>query len=182
MCSDNPFDNDVRLGPNTLPTAGAVGQGLKGYKRFGMLDKTAFLAKYYDASASGGKGGWKYPPFEGFVVAFDGKPVKSIKVLRKGEKVDRFGHEYGSYLTPAGTSYTQRALSPAGLNNMDSVNCGYRVYEVKKEFSVEAGKIAPWFEQSGGGMQYKLVASQVNGAPEKLNVIWLVNNGYLDRK
>jgi hypothetical protein len=48
-----------------------------------------------------------------------------------------------------------------------------------KSFTVESGPIAPWFGQQGHGWQYQLDPELVPGAPAKLNVMWLVNNGYL---
>jgi hypothetical protein len=43
------------------------------------------------------------------------------------------------------------------------------------------GPIAPWFFQTGGGLQYQLSGPLVPGAPERLNVLWLLDNGYLGR-
>ncbi|MGK5728884.1 TNT domain-containing protein [Streptomyces sp. URMC 124] len=59
---------------------------------------------------------------------------------------------------------------------------GYHVYTVAKSFTVWQGSIAPWFEQADGGQQIQLDAALVPGAPKpKLNVKWLVDNGYLKR-
>ena len=45
---------------------------------------------------------------------------------------------------------------------------------------MESGPIAPWFGQQGHGWQYQLDPALVPGAsPATLNVMWLVNNGYL---
>jgi hypothetical protein len=52
---------------------------------------------------------------------------------------------------------------------------------VLESFAVDTGPIAPWFAQPGGGRQFQLVASLVPGAPTPLNVMWLVNNGFLER-
>ncbi|KAI8867738.1 hypothetical protein GQ42DRAFT_52110 [Ramicandelaber brevisporus] len=180
-CSDTAYDGNALLGPLTLPTEGVVGKELKGYSRFGKLNKNAFMTKYYDPSASGGKGGWIYPPAEGYVVGPDGKPIKHVANLPKDKKIDRFGREYGAYLSPAETKYGMRALPPTNLNNIDGVNCGYHQYKVLKPFNVDAGPIATWFEQPGGGEQYKLVASYIPGAPTNVNVLWMVENHYLQR-
>jgi len=52
---------------------------------------------------------------------------------------------------------------------------------VVRDFEVNAGPIAPWFFQPGGGLQYQLNAALVPGAPARLNVRWLIDNGYLRR-
>lgn len=46
-------------------------------------------------------------------------------------------------------------------------------------FTVDAGPIAPWFEQTGLGVQYKLEARYLPEAGTTLNVTWLLTNGYL---
>ena len=48
-----------------------------------------------------------------------------------------------------------------------------------KAFPVDAGPIAPWFEQLGLGIQYKLDASLLPQAGTGLSVTWLLTNGYL---
>lgn len=48
---------------------------------------------------------------------------------------------------------------------------GYHLYSVAIEFDVEAGPIAPWFEQPGQGTQYEL--------PNDQTVKQLVDLGYL---
>jgi hypothetical protein len=49
-----------------------------------------------------------------------------------------------------------------------------------KPFDVDAGPIAAWFTQPGGGWQDQLVASLVP-RPPTVNVLWLVDHGYLQR-
>ena len=46
---------------------------------------------------------------------------------------------------------------------------------------MDAGPIAPWFFQHGGGLQYQLDGALVPGAPARMNVMWLIDNGYLQR-
>ena len=46
----------------------------------------------------------------------------------------------------------------------------YHRYKVVKEFDVESGKIAPAFEQPGGGIQYYI---------EKKDIDELIKSGYL---
>jgi hypothetical protein len=57
--------------------------------------------------------------------------------------------------------------------------CNYTDYQVTKSFRVDAGPIAPWSGQPGGGIQFQLDGALVTGAPAQLNVMWMVAHGYL---
>lgn len=49
-----------------------------------------------------------------------------------------------------------------------------------KSFTVWQGRIAPWFDQPGGGRQIKLDPAFVDpGQGQSLNVKWLLDHGYL---
>jgi hypothetical protein len=61
----------------------------------------------------------------------------------------------------------------------DAGGCNYSAYRVVRTFSVQGGPIAPAFGQPGKGLQYMLIGALVTGAPERLNVRWLLDNGYL---
>ncbi|MEU1123357.1 TNT domain-containing protein [Streptomyces sp. NPDC005899] len=176
------FGGDARLGPKWLPRSSQapVGPLLKGYKRTGALSPSAFLKKYWEGTAD--TGSWKYPPDDGFAEV-NGEVDKEPAKLRPGQRLDRFGSEYGGYLAPAGDAYAERALPPQNLNTRDAaVPCDYRVYKVTKPFWVWQGSIAPWFEQRGGGQQIKLDAVFLDpGAGERLNVKWLLDHAYLER-
>ncbi|MFG2647987.1 TNT domain-containing protein [Streptomyces sp. NPDC048436] len=175
------FHKDARLGPKWLPKKGQepVGPLLKGWKRTGGLSPSAFLKKYWEGPAESGS--WKYPPNDGFETV-NGGVDKHPEELGKGELLDRFGSEYGSFLAPAGDSYAERALPPQNLNTRDAgAVCDYRVYEVSKPFAVWQGGIAPWFGQPGGGQQVKLDAVFLDpGEGQRLNVKWLLDHGYLE--
>ncbi|MFI5618007.1 TNT domain-containing protein [Streptomyces sp. NPDC051567] len=174
------FRDDARLGPQWLPNKrqAPVGPLLKGYKRTGALSPQAFLKKYWEGPAD--TGSWKYPPNDGFGEV-NGQLDKKPAELRPGQRLDRFGSEYGGYLAPAGDAYAKRALPPQSLNTVDAaVPCNYRVYKVAKPFWVWQGSIAPWFEQPGGGQQIKLDAVFLDpGQGQRLNVKWLLDNQYL---
>ncbi|MFE5853109.1 TNT domain-containing protein [Streptomyces sp. NPDC056500] len=174
------FRGDPRLGPKWLPKKrqAPVGPLLKGYQRTGELSPSAFLKKYWEGPAD--SGGWKYPPNDGFGEV-NGEIDKEPTKLRPGQRLDRFGSEFGSYLAPAGDAYAERALPPQNLNTRDTtVACDYRVYKVAKPFWVWQGSIAPWFEQPGGGQQIKLDPVFLNpGQDQRLNVKWLLDRGYL---
>jgi hypothetical protein len=75
-----------------------------------------------------------------------------------------------------------RALAPSSLNEP------YYVYRIKKPLPVESGKIAPAFDQPGGGTQYVINWAEIakmEGISEKSipkeKIKWLVDIGYLDR-
>jgi Tuberculosis necrotizing toxin len=76
-------------------------------------------------------------------------------ILSKGQLIDRYGSEYGSYFSPRGTPLNMRALDyiPNGKPN---------VYEVLKSFPVEQSTIAPAFGKIGLGIQYKSPISVSN--------------------
>ncbi|PKV83941.1 TNT domain-containing protein [Streptomyces sp. TLI_146] len=173
------YQGDERLGPQYLPKPwqDPVGPLVLGYHRTGHLSPTAFLATYWDSTA----GGWKYPPNDGFANRPDGSLDKRAVRLRVGEDLDRFGSEYGAFLAPAGADYARRALPPQSLITREAAYpCAYHSYEVTKSFTVWEGRIAPWFEQRGGGEQVKLDPAFVDpGAGQKLNVKWLLDHGYL---
>lgn len=101
-------------------------------------------------------------------------------VLQPGEKLDRFGHDYGYYFGKIGESKEMRSMSP----NSDFEN--YHQYEVLSELPVLKGKIAPWLEQIGGGTQSRLDPSFVeliNAIPSDESAIIkkLIKYGYLRR-
>ncbi len=178
QCSTADYSGDVRLGPEVLARRGPVGRELIGYRRFGGLTSQSFLSRYWDPSASG----WHYPPADGFVVGIGGRPVEWISSLPAGLRVDRFGSEYGAFLAPSGTPYAWRSLPPQSLHVYDAAYaCNYHDYQVVRAFPALTGPIAAAFAQPGGGLQYQLKGSLIPGAPAQLNVLWLVDHGYLRR-
>jgi hypothetical protein len=176
------FQGDKRLGPKHLPGKWQepVGPLLNRYHRTGTFSAAEFLKKYWRGPAD--TGSWKYPPNDGFTEV-NGTVDKAPELLVGGERLDRFGSEYGSYLAPAGDAYAKRALPPQNLNTRDAAfPCDYHVYEVTKPFFVWEGSIAPWFDQPGGGQQIKLdPAFLYPGEGQRLNVKWLLDHGYLVR-
>ena len=172
QCSTAYYQDNSLLGPKHLPVFGAVGWQLIGYQRTGFQSPAAFLAKFRDSA------GWIYPPDNGYVVV-NGKPLEHTQKLHTGQRIDRYGSVYGSFLAPAGTPYAERAIPPSSLDSTPAAGCNYHVYAVAKPFDVDAGPIAAWFDQPGGGLQYQLDAGLVSGAPAQINVLWLLNNGYL---
>ena len=164
------------------PVVSEVGTQVLLYRRTGGEPPPQFLDEYYDPAANGGRGGWRYPPANGYVIGADGHPEEAPRTLSPGQLVDRYGSEYGGFLAPQGPPYTERSIPPQSLDTIDpAVTCNYHRYRVLKAFTVEAGPIAPWFRQRGGGLQYQVDGSLLPGRPATANVMLLVANGYLQR-
>ncbi|MER6397311.1 MULTISPECIES: TNT domain-containing protein [unclassified Kitasatospora] len=180
-CSAADHHGDPRLGPEDLPRTGPVGRELIGYRRTGGLPEDTFLATYYGATANNGGPGWIYPPADGYLTLPDGTPVEVEVTLYPNQNIDRYGSEYGAFLAPEGLPYASRSIPPQSLDSTPAPSCNYHDYKVLKPFKVHAGPIAPWFGQPGLGLQYQLDAGLVPDGPARLNVLWLVDHGYLAR-
>ena len=111
-CSSAYLDGDSRLGPQQLPNAGPIAPIVRGYHRFAGLTEQEFLTTYWDPTANGGSGGWRYPPDNGFLLDPGGTPIEFTWSLQAGQKIDRFGSEFGAFLAPEDTPYAERALPP----------------------------------------------------------------------
>jgi len=85
-----------------------------------------------------------YPPNDGFA-----GEVKKV-TLQPGTLVQRTGRLGGKYIAPAGT--------PKQMLSLPHNQCGQptTILEVQRPVVVSAGKVAPWFGQIGGGVQYRL--------------------------
>jgi len=161
---------DARLGPRKLPTGIVLGDLVNDYKRFGNLCPGHFLAKWYNSTA----GSYIYPPQAGFQLNTDNSPIDGTITLPVGFQIDRFGSEYGTYTSPRGAPYMQRALPPSNLDTPQSSPVypyNYHVYTVTNSFNVVSGPIAGWFEQPGQGVQYQMLS----------NIMTLVEGGFLAR-
>lgn len=88
-----------------------------------------------------------WPPNRGF----QGTPV--TEKLAAGTRIDRYGYEGGTFLSPEGTPDWMRSLAPGTTAKP------YNIYEVAQPIEVQSGKAAPWFNQVGGGVQYELPMS-----------------------
>ncbi|WP_273449545.1 glycohydrolase toxin TNT-related protein [Streptococcus ferus] len=103
--------------------------------------KTVFdNPKYYDQMT----GSIYWPENDGF------SEVPKDIVLESGVRIDRYGSDYGSFVSPEGVPYNQRAVAP-GTDLKP-----YSVFEVVKPIKVKAGVVTPWFNEPGGGTQYLL--------------------------
>ena len=104
----------------------------------GSDSKSGIDSRYYNPDGSP-----IWPPNRGF----DGNPTKIT--LESGTLIDRYGYDGGTFVSPKGIPYTERSL-PLGTDKKP-----YTVFEVVKPIEVQAGKIAPWFGEKGGGIQYE---------------------------
>jgi hypothetical protein len=182
QCSTEDFNGDPRLGPEDLPTQGSVGLELRTYDRLGGMTPEQFLATWWDPAANNGQGGWRFPPEFGFRLDVNGQPIHATMTLRSGQLIDRYGSEFGGFLAPVASLYSQRALPPQSLDNAAMPGgCNYSLYKVVRDFAVDGGPIAPAFGQPGNGLQYRLIGALVPGAPAQLNVRWLIDNRFVAR-
>ena len=107
-------------------------------ERIGIGGESGSTSNYYNPDGSP-----IWPPNRGF----DGNPTKVT--LEPGTLIDRYGYDSGTFVSPKGIPYTERSL-PIGTDQKP-----YTVFEVVKPVEVQAGKIAPWFGEKGGGIQYE---------------------------
>ena len=72
-----------------------------------------------------------------------------MTTIKKGQKFDRFGSEYGKFITDFGT--------PAGKLALPATNSGVKItLQATKNFRVFMGIVADAFGGTGGGVQYVL--------------------------
>ncbi|KAF4983617.1 hypothetical protein FZEAL_1026 [Fusarium zealandicum] len=163
---------DSRLGPRVLPRRLPLGTLMADYNRLGGLPPGAFLQKWTDE-----QGDYKYPPQNGFQLDERGNAINGTMLLEPETLVDRFGSEYGSFISAAAAPYSQRALPPSNLaTNPDAPDFpfNYHVYRVLKPLPVVGGPIAPWFGQPGLGAQF-----YTGGVG---NIMALIEKGYLKKE
>ncbi|KAJ7504216.1 hypothetical protein B0H11DRAFT_1981256 [Mycena galericulata] len=161
---------DPRLGPQQLPASPQFTPILSGYNRLGGLCPDAFLKRWYNDSEDA----YITPPAGGFQLSTAHKPIADDQVLDRGMLVDCFGTLYETYISPAGTPYSMRALPPSSLNTPtydDIVAFNYRVYRVEYPFVVKSGPTAAFFGQPGQGTVYKTMAT----------LDMLIRGGFLSR-
>jgi RHS repeat-associated protein len=85
-----------------------------------------------------------YPENQGFAGATE------RTFLMPGQIIDRYGGSGVSrFFSPQGTPDWARSLPPG------TTGLPLRTFQVMKAFEVESGEITPWFNQPGGGLQYR---------------------------
>ncbi len=97
------------------------------------------------------KGNVIWPPNDGAVTGTE----KNI-FLGEGYRFDRFGSNYGRFVSPVGTPYSMMSLAP-GTEIQP-----YRVFEVVKPIRAQGAITSGWFGEPGGGSQFKLESSVDN--------------------
>jgi filamentous hemagglutinin len=122
-----------------------------------ITDAEASGYSFYDKFKTVDGANWNWPADLGF----EGSIVH--EVLPIGTLLDRYGDIKGSFMSPYGLPYESRALAPGSRAS------GYHVYEVIAPLPVKSGKIAPAFDQPGGGIQI------LPDFPTKVNVEWLID-------
>lgn len=134
--SNKPIDADNRvdgLGSPSLTTGKFLAT-----ESFGVADDTVGAAPGKPA----------YPPNRGF--EFD--PIETT--LKPGSSINRYGARGGTFASPKGTPFGQRALPPSDAYKP------YEAYEVLKPIEgVRMGPVRPWFGQPGRGVQYEFPRS-----------------------
>ncbi|BBX26214.1 hypothetical protein GCM10009632_43920 [Mycolicibacterium alvei] len=92
--------------------------------------------------------------------------------IPQGTVVDRFGYPGGSWMSPDGVPFAERALPPG------SAEKPYYQYVVDDPtalppgWHIEQSQAAPWFHQPGGGTQYRIVAPEGDEASVETLVDW----------
>ena len=84
------------------------------------------------------------PPNNGVV----GKEEKVT--LQKGKVISRYGADTGRFASPQEITVEERALSREAREARE-----LHLYEVISDIDCFEGEIAPWFNQKGGGIQYR---------------------------
>ncbi|WP_369344762.1 TNT domain-containing protein [Demequina maris] len=74
-------------------------------------------------------------------------------MLQPGTRLDRYGSNRGSFVSPAGTPFENRGLLSSRASDP------YSLFTVQKPITVRGGIAAPWMDSPGGGVQYLLPRS-----------------------
>lgn len=136
--------------------------GLAGAKSGAFIGGITGAGAGYKNALENGMNPWngkidRYPVNNGF----DGKP--SLTILESETIIDRYGSKHGKFTAPEGTPFNQRSLHPTDINKT------FNTYKVIKPIPALKGNAVPWFNQKGGGIQYKFSNS----------VGWYIDNDYL---
>lgn len=89
--------------------------------------------------------------------------------MKPGSRLDRYGRPEGSFVALKGDSFPSRSLAP------HSEKLPYYAYEVIDDLEVTTGKVAPWFDQPGGGTQ--IIKYRSNG--KAYSIEELIKNKYI---
>ncbi|RYF24151.1 MAG: DUF4237 domain-containing protein [Oxalobacteraceae bacterium] len=126
-----------------------------------------YQGQYATAKASG----WRWPN-EGWPPNNGKAGLPRMTPLAEKTPIDRYGAPTGGFTSPAGEPFPARAMRGSQPNDPPTI------YKVKKEFVVEEADIAPWFDQPGGGKQYRMVDPA--GVKDRYSVQDAIDDGYLE--
>ncbi|MGL5443026.1 MAG: TNT domain-containing protein, partial [[Mycobacterium] stephanolepidis] len=98
--------------------------------------------------------------------------------IPKGAVLDRFGYPAGEWLSPEGTPFAERALPPGSAAKPYFQYVVDDPAKLPPGWRIEQSQVAPWFNQPGGGIQYRVIApSGVEPSVQEL-----INWGFLKPK
>ena len=118
------------------------GRPMVGDMSIPMKVKTYSLVKYEPWPTSQNS-----PHADGFLFGF-----RVVETAKKGQVFSRLGELTGQYVSPVGTSLSERGL-PSGYQGKESL------WQVIEPFEMESGLAGPWKDSSGFGKQHKLLFS-----------------------
>jgi hypothetical protein len=87
-----------------------------------------------------------WPPNDGFA------PATLPVIIQPGALLDRFGDGAGTFFSPKGTGYRERALPYVCHGYV------YNTYRVVEPLPALLGTATPWFGEPGGALQVKTTA------------------------
>lgn len=88
-------------------------------------------------------------------------PGGLITSLATGVAYDHFGGQDGLYLYPWGTPLPLRSLPQTALQ---APGAAHQVYLANRGVDVQAEITAPWFDQPGGGLRFRLAGGSIRDA------------------
>ena len=117
--------------------------------------------KYFDQNT----GAARWPANDGFI---DG--TQKVVTYNKDTIFMRIGGENGSYLGNTTDTFDMRSLSPS------SYTAEIHYYRPTTKIELTTGKVAPWFDSRGGGVQF--VKYKPDGSMYTINE--MLTNGWLE--
>ncbi len=96
--------------------------------------------------------------FDTSITSFDGTyKMRAESVIEEGKEIERYGSNFGSYVTDIGTPYEELSLPEIPEDRPYHVfrfKAGFREAAKKAGIRIWKGYIAPAWECPGGGIQY----------------------------
>ncbi|OKL61114.1 hypothetical protein UA08_03459 [Talaromyces atroroseus] len=159
------FCSDSRLGPTAIPTHTMIASMFTDYGRFGRECPQGYYDTWIEYDGSVPK-----PPQDGFRLDSNGKKISYMTSIPNNTEIDRFGWPNGSFVSLAGRPFSERSIPPSNILKRGEDGLIYgRWLTIEEIDNVEAGPVAPWYNQPGNGTQYLLPDSTWN----------LVDQGFL---